>query len=49
MGAGFKYQRFGIDVAYLIPQVRNHPLAETLRFSLLFNMGESGEDAVTEE
>ncbi len=49
MGAGFKYQRFGIDVAYLIPQTRNHPLAETLRFSLLFNMGESGEDAVTEE
>lgn len=49
MGAGFKYQRFGIDVAYLIPQVKNHPLAETLRFSLSFNLGESGEDAVTEE
>lgn len=37
MGIGFRYQVFGIDFAYLVPQVQNHPLAETLRFSLLFN------------
>lgn len=37
MGIGFRYQVFGIDFAYLVPQVQNHPLGETLRFSLLFN------------
>ena len=37
LGLGFRYNVFGIDFAYLIPQVQDHPLAETLRFSLLFN------------
>ena len=37
MGIGFRYNVFGIDFAYLVPQESNHPLAETLRFSLLFN------------
>jgi hypothetical protein len=34
VGLGARYQVFGIDVAYLIPTQRNHPLAETLRFTL---------------
>jgi len=37
LGLGFRYQVFGIDFAYLIPTQQEHPLAETLRFSLLFN------------
>jgi hypothetical protein len=36
-GVGIRYQTFGIDFAYLLPVQSNHPLAETLRFSLLFN------------
>ncbi len=37
LGLGFRYQVFGIDFAYLVPIRKQHPLAETLRFSLLFN------------
>ena len=37
MGVGFRYHVFGVDFAYLVPQEQNHPLAETLRFTLLFN------------
>jgi len=37
MGLGLKYNVFGIDFAYLVPQKREHPLAETLRFTLHFN------------
>jgi len=37
-GIGIRYQTFGLDFAYLLPVQSNHPLAETLRFSLLFNM-----------
>ena len=37
LGLGFRYNVFGIDFAYLVPQRQDHPLAETLRFSLLFN------------
>lgn len=36
-GLGLRYNVFGIDFAYLVPFERNHPLAETLRFTLLFN------------
>lgn len=39
LGAGFRYQVFGLDFSYLIPQGgQNHPLADTLRLSLLFNL-----------
>ncbi len=41
LGLGFRYQKFGIDFAYLIPQEQNNPLAETLRFSLLFNLSKN--------
>ena len=37
-GIGIRYQTFGLDFAYLLPVQSNHPLAETLRFSLLFDM-----------
>jgi hypothetical protein len=35
-GLGFQYQVFGIDLAYLVPK-NEHPLAETLRISMVFN------------
>jgi len=36
-GLGFRYQVFGLDFSYLLPTETNHPLAETLRLTLLFN------------
>ncbi len=41
MGLGFRYNVFGIDFAYLVPQRHEHPLAETLRFTLHFNFDSS--------
>jgi hypothetical protein len=42
IGLGFNKNRFGIDVAYLVPTAkREHPLAETLRFTLHFNITEN--------
>lgn len=40
LGVGFRNQKsFGIDVAYLVPtNGRENPLAETIRFSLLFQV-----------
>jgi hypothetical protein len=37
-GVGVKLNIAAIDVSYLIPTQRNNPLANTIRFSLLFNM-----------
>ncbi len=34
VGAGFHYGNFGLDMAYLIPNQRQSPLAETLRFTI---------------
>lgn len=52
IGLGFRKNNFGIDVAYLVPtNKREHPLAETLRFTLLFQISESAldrEETVTE-
>lgn len=36
-GAGFKLNVFSIDFSYLMPLAHNHPLAQTLRFSLAFD------------
>ncbi|WP_051203720.1 type IX secretion system outer membrane channel protein PorV [Hugenholtzia roseola] len=45
LGAGLRYQSFGLDVAYWIPSQQRHPLSETLRFSLLLKIGQGkGED-----
>jgi hypothetical protein len=39
LGAGFRKNNFGFDMAYLVPtNKREHPLAETLRFTLLFQI-----------
>lgn len=38
MGVGFNINRIGFDFSYLVPQKQNHPLAETLRFSLLYTI-----------
>lgn len=40
MGLGFNYKSLGFDFSYLVPQVQNHPLAETLRLSLAYNISQ---------
>lgn len=40
LGAGLKYNVFNIDFAYLVANTQTSPLANTLRFSLLFNFGD---------
>lgn len=37
LGIGLKYNVFGLDLAYLVPTAQQHPLENTLRFSLIFN------------
>lgn len=40
LGAGLKYDAFGLNVSYLLPASnRNDALDHTLRFSLLFDFG----------
>jgi hypothetical protein len=52
VGLGFRKNSFGIDMAYIVPtNKRDHPLAETLRFTLLFQIKETvkeREESVTE-
>lgn len=49
-GIGIRYQTFGLDFAYLLPVQSNHPLAETLRFSLLFDLNSAKpEESITEK
>jgi len=45
IGLGFRRKQFGIDVAYLVPvNKRESPLAETLRFTLLFQVPQLGSE-----
>lgn len=37
VGAGIRYNVFGLDFAYLIPIQQRHPLENTLRFTLTFD------------
>jgi len=37
LGAGLKYNVFGLDFSYLIPTEQKNPLENTLRFTLLFD------------
>lgn len=37
LGAGFKYKALGLDLSYLAADVKKNPMANTLRFTLLFN------------
>jgi hypothetical protein len=42
VGAGLNYNVFGLNFSYLIPSgngVNRNPLSNTLRFSILFNLG----------
>jgi hypothetical protein len=50
LGLGFRKNLFGIDVAYIVPtNKRDHPLAETLRFTLLLQVNQTQRDeSVTE-
>ncbi len=38
-GAGLKYQVFQLDLSYLVALTQQSPIANTIRFSLLFNFG----------
>ena len=38
VGTGIKFNVFNIDASYIIPVVQNNPLANTIRFSLSFNI-----------
>lgn len=43
VGVGFRKNNFGIDVAYIVPtNQREHPLAETLRFTILLQIPNTG-------
>jgi hypothetical protein len=53
VGAGVRYQQFGFDVSYLVPSSggSNNPLANQLRFSLVFNFNKpdtQAEESVTD-
>ncbi len=37
LGAGLRYNIFGLDFSYLIPTEQQNPLQNTLRFTLTFN------------
>ncbi len=42
-GLGLRYQVFGVDFAYMLPRGANHPLAQTLRITLHFNLDQGEE------
>ena len=42
LGAGLRYNVFGLDFSYLIPIAQNNPLQNTLQFTLLFNFDKVG-------
>ncbi len=43
LGAGLRYNVFGLDFSYLIPFEQNNPLQNTMQFTLLFNFDKLGE------
>ncbi|TAE48083.1 MAG: hypothetical protein EAZ89_15970 [Bacteroidetes bacterium] len=42
LGAGLRYNVFGLNFAYLVPLQQNHPLQNTLRFTLVYNFESVG-------
>jgi hypothetical protein len=42
LGAGLRYNVFGLDFSYLIPIQNNNPLQNTLQFTLLFTFDKIG-------
>lgn len=51
LGLGFRKEKVGIDVAYIVPtNKREHPLAETLRFTIMLRVeGKQSQDKVTDQ
>lgn len=45
-GLGLRYQVFGVDFAYMLPRGTNHPLAQTLRITLHFNLDQGEEPEI---
>jgi hypothetical protein len=43
-GFGVRYKVIGIDAAYLVPFQQRHPLANQLRFSMLFDFAAFSEN-----
>jgi hypothetical protein len=43
MGAGLRYNVFGLDFSYLLPVRSNNPLQHTMQFTLLFNFDKVGD------
>jgi hypothetical protein len=44
LGCGVKYNVFGLNLSYLVPTNNNRsPLANTLRFSLIFDFANNKE------
>lgn len=46
VGAGIKYTVFGIDVSYLVAMKQQHPLANTLRFTLNLDFVSTNKDEI---
>jgi hypothetical protein len=44
LGAGLRYSLYGFDFSYISTIEQNHPLANTLRFTLSVNIGSNGSD-----
>jgi len=49
LGAGLRYNVFGLDFSYLIPIKNNNPLQNTLQFTLLFNFDNTKKAATGKE
>lgn len=52
LGAGLRYNAFGLNFAYTVPSgsgVNQNPLSNTLRFSLIFDFGAGSSDSQSEE
>jgi hypothetical protein len=45
VGAGLRYNVFGLDLSYLIPVQQQNPLENTLRFTLVFNFDKSKKES----
>ncbi|HEY8398710.1 MAG TPA: PorV/PorQ family protein, partial [Flavihumibacter sp.] len=46
LGAGIRYNVFGLNFSYIVPSgsgVNQNPLSNTLRFSLVFDLGQNAE------
>ena len=43
IGAGLRYNVFGLDFSYLVPVKNNNPLQNTMQFTLLFNFDKAAD------